>query len=501
MIPTSFRVPLFSINFNNARALSGGNGLPFKALLLGQKTSEGTAVAGTPVRIFSAEAAAILGGPGSQIHRGAKAYFSQNPGQELWCLPQADPSGAKAKHTIYTSQSSIPTSSEVLHLYVDGAYLPVYGNGVDHWNILITRTLNAISDLPFVVTDDDTEYANNYLEAKNIGEAGNDLKIQFNLKEGQVYPDSILSYIKFDPAESEDADTSVVSGTGSPDLTNSNTGLAKLVDEWFQVVFGPYTDTTALDAIEAWLMTRFGEKKMIDGRYFSAIRGTKADSITFGEGLNSFNMVIQNTVGLAVGTLEFGAMTAAIAIREFALNPALPFQTLKYAGIFGPRLQDKMSLDDNNDLLHSGISTWESNNFGQVFITRLITTYQKDPTTESPDASYLDLFVLQNLSFQRWDLRTKILAKYGRSSLAKDGTSLPSNRKIVTPAVLRGECISIFSQWLELGLVQNPEQFAEDLRVEINSQDQNRVDFTVSPTQIGAFIVGTVDYQFLLQNA
>ena len=67
-IPTTIRVPLAYVEFNNENALTGTAANPYKLLVIGQKLTSGTHPKLSPVRITSADQAATLFGVGSMLH-------------------------------------------------------------------------------------------------------------------------------------------------------------------------------------------------------------------------------------------------------------------------------------------------------------------------------------------------------------------------------------------------------------------------------------------------
>ncbi|MDR1521128.1 MAG: hypothetical protein LBU23_13450 [Planctomycetota bacterium] len=64
--------------------------------------------------------------------------------------------------------------------------------------------------------------------------------------------------------------------------------------------------------------------------------------------------------------------------------------------------------------------------------------------------------------------------------------------------IAKAECIVKARDWEERGLVENVEQFKDELIVERNASDPNRLDFLVPPDLMNQFIVGAVKIQFYL---
>ena len=126
-IPTTIRVPLAYVEFNNENAVSGTAANPYRLLVLGQKTSAGTHPKLSPVLVTSADQAAKLFGVGSMLHAMLAAVKKANGYVETWALAAEDnESGQKAAATVTLSGST--TKSGTLWLYVGGVSVSCRGD-------------------------------------------------------------------------------------------------------------------------------------------------------------------------------------------------------------------------------------------------------------------------------------------------------------------------------------------------------------------------------------
>uniref|UniRef100_UPI00262D310B phage tail sheath C-terminal domain-containing protein n=1 Tax=uncultured Kiloniella sp. TaxID=1133091 RepID=UPI00262D310B len=98
----------------------------------------------------------------------------------------------------------------------------------------------------------------------------------------------------------------------------------------------------------------------------------------------------------------------------------------------------------------------------------------------------------------RYDFRTLILRKYPRHKLADDGRNYGQGQAIITPNVGRSEVVARARVWEELGLVENIDQFKEEVICERNSKDPNRLDWMLPPDLVNQFRVGAAQIGFLL---
>lgn len=98
----------------------------------------------------------------------------------------------------------------------------------------------------------------------------------------------------------------------------------------------------------------------------------------------------------------------------------------------------------------------------------------------------------------RRDFRQHLMNKYARHKLADDNTNFAPGEPILTPKVAKAEAVAKFREWEARGLVQDMEQFQQDLIVERDKQDPNRLNITLSPRLINQLRIIGVQLQFLL---
>jgi len=124
-IPANLRVPLFYAEINAGQSPYQG---PSRLLLVGQKTSGGSAPADKPIRLDGDPQA--LAGAGSMLAEMAVWARQNHPFGEIWLLPIADPSGNAQTFTV-TVSSSIEGKSGTLVLYVGGEKVQVAVKSTD----------------------------------------------------------------------------------------------------------------------------------------------------------------------------------------------------------------------------------------------------------------------------------------------------------------------------------------------------------------------------------
>ena len=137
---------------------------------------------------------------------------------------------------------------------------------------------------------------------------------------------------------------------------------------------------------------------------------------------------------------------------------------------------------------------------GSYRIERAVTTYQRN-AYDQPDDSYLDSETLHQSAHVIRYLRSIITSKYGRHKLANDGTRFGAGQAIVTPKVIRGELVAAYGALERDGIVENTELFKQNLIVERDPNNPNRLNVLFPPDLVNQLRVFALLYQFRLQYA
>jgi phage tail sheath gpL-like len=151
-----------------------------------------------------------------------------------------------------------------------------------------------------------------------------------------------------------------------------------------------------------------------------------------------------------------------------------------------------------NNLSGVGIATQGVNDNGIPAILRESTTYQKNLYGQGDDAYEL-VPTLATLSALFRSQRFAITSKYPRHKLADDGTRFGAGQAIVTPKIIKAELIAQYRQDEFLGRVENALAFKQNLIVERDPNDPNRVNVLYPPDLINQLRIFAVLAQFRLQ--
>ena len=496
-IPDTIRTPGTYAEVDNSRALKGLAQNPHKVLILGQKLSTGSVAFDTLTAVSKDGLADGFFGPGSVLARMCNTFKDNNPNTELYAMALGSgiAGGAAGGSVMFSDMMDGDTASGTATIYmmVNGTqYQHVYVSGE-------TPVAVALAFKSLINSDDNSpiQAAVNagslYLSAKLSGTLGNYINVRWNYYEGQSVPptfsgtgltSAIMSHY-----------VSMNGGSVDPDLDDA---WAVIEDEQFQYIIQPYIDATNLTAIEDELADRFTALEDKQGHGFAAVRGNQASCTTLGNSRNSPHNTIMGAYDSPACPEEWAAALGAQAAFNLNSDPARPLHTLQLKGILPPPTENRFTRAERDILLYDGIATFITV-AGKVQLERCITTYQTN-SLGIKDVSYLDIQTLATLNEIRDQYKIRMSNRFiqPRFKLADDGFPVQPGSKVVTPSGIGQEIIALFAQLQNIGLIENLDHFVENLVVERNAADRNRVDVLLPPDLINQFRILAGVIQFIL---
>ncbi len=481
-IPSNLRVPLAYIEFDSTRAILATPDMPYKILVLGQMLAAGTAAAGTPVRITSADQAEKLFGRGSMLASMFAVLKAGNRFTESWGLPLAD-DGEADDATGTITFAGAPTESGMVYCYIAGTRVRLAiasGDAIADIATDLAAAINANTSLPVTASASAGVVT---LTARNAGECGNGIDVRVNYYQGETLPSGLSATV-----------VAMSSGAGNPDITSA---IAAMGDEWYQAIVMPYTDAANMTLLETELASRISGTRQIDGIAYTAFRGDYSATATYGSGRNSPHVTCMGTGISPMPPYLWASAYAGQAAAALLNDPARPLQTLVLPGILPAVEEVRWTQEERNLLLYDGIATHMVDDGGQVRIEREISMYQTNAYGVD-DPSYLDITTQATLSYLRYSLRARITNKFPRHKLTDDGTKFDPGQAVVTPSTLRAELIALALEWERDGRVENLDQFKQDLVAERNVSDRNRADFLIPPDLVNQLRIFAAKLQFIL---
>lgn len=481
LIPNLLLTPGAYIEYDSSRGVQGLAALPQRAVIIGSRLSTGTVAAGVLRQVLSPDDGDVFFGRGSQLAAAIRAYKKANKLTEVWAVALTDAGTAATKTITVTGPA---TSAGTLHFLVGGRHVDVQVASGDAATAIATAI-----DTRFAEFEADWTYTFGVASAvvtgtsRHANAASQNFDIRLNYYEG----------------ESRDmpAGVTVTVADGVAGATNPTvaTAIAAVGDEWFTTWVSTYADAANVALIEAELESRWGPEDQQDAIAFYAIAGTHSDMTTIISARNSPFSVMMCGGSSPTPPWEMAAIVAGVWDTE--PDPARPRQTLKLPGMLAPARSSLFTRAERNLLLEDGGATFKTDVAGACFIERLVTTYKTNANGVA-DSTFRDAETLSTLAALRYTTRARITTKYPRHKLADDGTNYGPGQAIVTPSVIRGELIGLFREWELRGWVEDAAQFKEELIVERNEDDRNRIDARLGPNLVNQFRVFAGQIQFIV---
>lgn len=481
-IPVDIRTPGQYIEIDNARAVGGIPQQARKILILGQRLNTGSVQAANPVRVMSGNHAAGLFGRGSMLAAMVAAAKAANPSTDMWACALDDLTGG-ALATGSMTITGAPTAAGTLNLYVAGTKVPV-GVAASETNTTtatnIAAAINANPDLPVTAT---SALGVVTVTARHKGENGNAIDMRTNYYDGEALPAGLAIAI-----------VAMSGGTGNPDIAAA---LAALGGDQYYTIITAWTDAANMTALEAFLLGRWGPMSQKTGTAFGCVTGTYSGLCTLGHARNSPMSCLLGICDMPEAPWVTAAKWGGVVEFNGAIDPARGFNTLPLPGTMAPPVKSQFTRDNRDILLRNGISTFTVDAGGNVLIEQVVTTYQTN-ALGIPDVSYLKLNSVWTADAIRYAVRARIALRFPRHKLANDGTNFAPGQAIVTPSIIRAELIGLFREMEEAGLVEDFDQFKNDLLVVRSTANVNQINAVIPPNLVNQFDVFAASVQFRL---
>ena len=228
-------------------------------------------------------------------------------------------------------------------------------------------------------------------------------------------------------------------------------------------------------------------------------RDTYANLIIWGENNNSAVIsVMAMEPDIPMPSWEVAAAYTSKGARSYMNDPARPLQTLELNGVLPPPKHKRFLLSQLNNLSYSGMATQRVDANNNLMIARESMMYQRNVYGIPDDAFELGT-TLHTLAKLFRNQRQAITSKYPRHKLADDGTRYGVGQAIVTPSVIRAELVAEYAVDEYNGLVENLNAYKQNLIVERDPNNPNRVNVIYPPDLVNQMRIFAVLAQFRLQ--
>jgi phage tail sheath gpL-like len=493
-IPNTIRTPGVYTEIDNSRALKGLIANPHRALIIGQKTSEGSIDYDTLVEITSNNLADGFFGPGSIAARMCNRFKEINEKTEVFGIAiGSDIAGTAASAEINYSAamySDVISGTGTYNLMINGVQIQeAITSGMSGMAIasIIASNINQAIHKTLPVRASNVTDGTLNIYAICSGTVGNYINIRHNYYTGQ----STIAAFSTEPTI-----VSMAGGATDPALDDV---WAVIGDQQFHYIVQPYIDVANLTSIEDELDRRFGPMVDLAGHGFTFARGNLASCSTLGDSRNSPHNTIGGLYDMPEAPEEWGSILCGLAATHLHDDPARPLHYLQMGSLLPPPVENRFDQQERNLLLWDGIASFTYDAAGKPLIERCITSYRVN-NLGIPDASYLDIQTLATLIELRFQDKARMVARFilPRFKLADDSFPVKPGSNIATPKTVRQETIALFTQLRDRGLIENLAEFIDNLVVERNEADRDRVDRLLPPDLINQFRVLAGKIQFIL---
>lgn len=289
-------------------------------------------------------------------------------------------------------------------------------------------------------------------------------------------------------------------GTGDPDFEVAFAGLG---DDEYDWIVGPYTDGIFMGYVDTLLngqSGRWSPYKQLYGHYLGVRHGSVSDLMTYGD---TYNLPYSSTFGVYRAASPSWKWAGAIGGRlaaHLTEPPELsrPLQTLDLIGILPPKSpSNRPNITDRQSLYFSGISSFHVDGKTKTCsIDRIITNYQVNEWG-SPDASWLDVETRAQAMYAIRAMKARVTGQYGRCALMDDNPE--GLQGVATVKDIEDTIVHEYKRLWRLGVVDNPGLFQQQLIVERNVNDANRVDIYLPADVVNQLRIVAVNYTSFLQ--
>lgn len=509
-IPTTVRTPNAFVEIDNSRALKGLLQNPHKVLILGQKHSEGTVDLDVLMAISRDNLADGYFGAGSILARMCNTFKNNNPNTELYAMALGSGiAGTAASCTIVLSgavYSNAVSCNGTWYLMINGEEVQVaITSGMSAASIAtaVVAAINSNSNLPVRAAVTGSGLANVTISAICSGTLGNYINIRENYYEGQSIPLHFVSgsigplTVGSGGLASRIFFSVMAGGATNPDLGDA---WAVIDNEQFHYIIQPYIEAANLIEIEDELADRFLPLNDLQGHGFGAVRVSAIASATaLGNSRNSPHNTIIAAIDAPQCPEEWAAAVGAVAAWNLNIDPARPLHFLKLKGLLPPPIDKRFTRAERDILLYDGIATWVVDTGGNVLLERCITTYQTN-ALGILDPSYLDIQTLATLGEIRYQYKARMVNRFiiPRFKLADDTFPVQPGSYVATPRTVKQETIALFTLLRDRGLIENLDDFIDNIVVERDISDRNRVNVLLPANLINQFRVLSAQLQFIL---
>lgn len=464
----NLNIPFVYAELVKAVSTTGTIKQEYTALIFGQKTAAGTAVANEVVDIFSEAEAQAKFGKTSMLAAAIGRYYDINKSVKLKVIPLDDLVGG-TQATATLTLTGAATANGTLAFYINGRAYKVavsIGDTAAEIATLLKATLDADEFAPFT-TADNTLGALTFT-AVHKGTFGNTLKAKMNYNNDDETPLGVTAVV-----------VDFAGGAGDPDL--ETTGVISILENnQFNLIAQPYTDNANLVLIDTALTDNFKATEMLDSFCLCGVDDTVSNLTTKTDIINSPFITILDNYSVFATSFEQAAGMIALIGDIAQSNPGAGYLNNELAG-FLPL--DERIRTERNVLAGGGVATVTTQG-SKVIIDRTATTLQKDAQGISIDLDDTDLRVFLTISYVRYTFVVR-MSQYQNYKVGNDDDLFGAGISVMTPNLYKQYLVLNYQQLVLDAVCEDLQGFEDSVIVE---KVGNRMDSTMQINVINVLL-------------
>lgn len=435
-----------------------------KTVVVGQKTSSGSATANTLVQVTSAERAKALFGAGSQLAIMCQTYLKNDPLGNLWAGVLADNGTTKATSSIEVTAAATGGGTLKFRLFGYRVAIGVdAGDSAATIGAAIRDAVNALVDLPVVAT---LSTATVTLTAKNAGTAGNTGRLELNPDEGDVTPAGVTMTI-----------TQPSGGSTDPSYSSLITAMASSDVRWWVVNL---TDDTTMDALDAEALDRWSATRALRNHVWSCYGASVSDLTTWSASRNSPHQITFGINAAPNPSWEIAAAAAGAEIKRIRAHPATPHTGAALVNRLGeampgPEIASRFSPTENNTLGIAGVATLTTDSYGQLRLGPCVTHYKTDGSAVA-DKTLRWTNTLAQILYVIDDLESSTRQYAEEKILINDASVVEPGTPAIDASLMRAHLVGRYGVIVRQAIADDLAGFIRDVVVQRNASDANRLD-------------------------
>lgn len=474
IIDTSNKVPGPYIKVTLGVGRRSPGAAPIKVLVVGNKTSAGSAAVNTRTLIASKDDARTQFGAGSELFMLCQAALKVFPTVTLYGLVVTESAGALGTRDLVFGGGPA-TSAGTVEVWVGGrrtvAAIAV-GDTATVVGASVAAAINAMTDWPVTAANAAGTVT---VSSKNKGPRANFIKVRSLMTGGAAITHTPVNAYLINGATSDDPQGA----------------LDAIAGERFHYIVAPYSDSTNLVKFETHIDGQAQPETGVRERCIFASLDTLANTVTLSDAINAKRGQLDWHYNSEQTPGEIAAADAALLAKELASDRAKNTDGKILDGI-DPQyaLADKPLNSELVTALNNGITPIDHDG-SRCFIVRHITNYSTDANAQ-PDFSVLDVQNVEVADFIADDIELNFSSEFAEYKLDNDPPQGETPEpKTATPSSIKAWIYSRLATYAAGGsgplLLSRVPELKDEIVVEIDSIADGRANAVIPIDVVARF--------------